>query len=91
MNPNTNDSYLEFISAAALAASGHNTQPWKFSLPGDGIRIHPIIPAAWRWSTPADRELDQPGLRPGKPAHRGGRLRPGRAGVPIPAPAIFSR
>ncbi len=57
MNPNTNDSYLEFISAAALAASGHNTQPWKFSLPGDGIRIHPDYSRRLAVVDPADREL----------------------------------
>lgn len=57
MNPKTNDLYFELIRAAVLAASGHNTQPWKFSLPGDGVRIHPDYSRRLPVVDPADREL----------------------------------
>src|SRR5512136_2800950 len=29
------------VHYASLAASGHNTQPWKFALQGNVIQIHP--------------------------------------------------
>lgn len=33
--------FEKLIHYAALAPSGHNTQPWKFSVHGNHIRIHP--------------------------------------------------
>lgn len=33
--------YRELIRLGSLAASSHNTQPWKFTVGGGSIRIHP--------------------------------------------------
>lgn len=32
---------IEMVRSATLAANGHNTQPWKFSVRQDVIEIHP--------------------------------------------------
>lgn len=36
-----NDAYPDLVRQATLAASSHNTQPWKFRLLADGIDILP--------------------------------------------------
>jgi hypothetical protein len=36
-----NDTMRNLIHYATLAANGHNTQPWKFSIRGNAIEIHP--------------------------------------------------
>jgi hypothetical protein len=47
----------ELIRYATLAASGHNTQPWKFAI-GDGvIEIHPDYSRGLPIVDPHDREL----------------------------------
>lgn len=35
-----NNKFLELIRLATLAANGHNTQPWKFSINANQIQIH---------------------------------------------------
>jgi hypothetical protein len=48
---------LELIRYATLAASGHNTQPWKFAIKGDVIEIHPDYTRRLPIIDPDDREL----------------------------------
>ena len=35
------DNLRELVRLATLAPSGHNTQPWKFKIAADNIRIYP--------------------------------------------------
>jgi hypothetical protein len=41
-----NNDFMEIISYAAKAPSGHNTQPWRFSLTGNTISIKPNFEVA---------------------------------------------
>ena len=47
----------ELIRYATLAPSGHNTQPWKFAVQGDTIRILPDHARRLPAVDPQDREL----------------------------------
>ena len=47
----------ELVRFAALAASGHNTQPWKFKILGNAIEIHPDFTRRLPAVDPNDREL----------------------------------
>ena len=47
----------EFVRHAIMAPSGHNTQPWKFSITGDCIRIFPDFTRALPVVDPDNREL----------------------------------
>ena len=49
--------FTEFVRYATLAPSGHNTQPWKFSITGDCIRIFPDFTRALPVVDPDNREL----------------------------------
>lgn len=41
--PISEELFRALVSAAVLAPSGHNTQPWRFSLDRDAIRIRPDL------------------------------------------------
>lgn len=45
------------VRYATLAASGHNTQPWKFAIQTDAIEIHPDYSRRLPVVDPGDREL----------------------------------
>lgn len=47
----------ELVRWAALAASGHNTQPWKFALHEGAIDLHPDFTRRLLVVDPEDREL----------------------------------
>jgi len=47
----------ELVRYAILAASGHNTQPWKFALKPGAIEIHPDYTRRLLVVDPDDREL----------------------------------
>ena len=47
----------ELVRFAALAASGHNTQPWKFAIQENVIEIHPDLARHLPAVDPDDREL----------------------------------
>lgn len=47
----------ELVRYAVLAANGHNTQPWKFTLKEDVIEIHPDYTRRLPVVDPQDREL----------------------------------
>jgi hypothetical protein len=47
----------ELVRYATLAASGHNTQPWKFGIGEDEIQIHPDYYRRVPVVDPDDREL----------------------------------
>lgn len=47
----------EILRYATLAASGHNTQPWKFAVKSSTIEIHPDLSRALPVVDPAHREL----------------------------------
>jgi len=47
----------ELIRYATLAASGHNTQPWKFAIQADTIEIHPDYTRGLPIVDPNHREL----------------------------------
>ena len=47
----------ELVRYATLAPSGHNTQPWKFAVVGDTIRILPDYSRRLPAVDPQDREL----------------------------------
>ncbi|MCY7358331.1 MAG: hypothetical protein LH609_12905 [Rudanella sp.] len=47
----------EMLSLATLAPSGHNTQPWKFSVEPNTIRIYPDFTRRVPAVDPDDREL----------------------------------
>ena len=46
-----------FVRYATLAASGHNTQPWKFAIKGNAIEIHPDYARRLSVVDPHEREL----------------------------------
>ncbi len=48
---------IELIHHATMAPSGHNTQPWKFSLTEDSIRIFPDFTRSLPVVDPDNREL----------------------------------
>ena len=48
---------MEILRYASLAASGHNTQPWKFGLDGNTIEIHPDLTRSLPVVDPQEREL----------------------------------
>ncbi|HEY9076149.1 MAG TPA: hypothetical protein VIO61_06375 [Anaerolineaceae bacterium] len=50
-------SLRSLVQAATLAANGHNTQPWKFSLGTNAIEIHPDYSRRLKVVDPHDREL----------------------------------
>ena len=47
----------ELVWYASLAASGHNTQPWKFAVHQDAIEIHPDLTRHLAAVDPQNREL----------------------------------
>jgi len=47
----------ELVRYATLAASGHNTQPWKFAIKENAIEIHPDYARHLPAVDPSDREL----------------------------------
>jgi hypothetical protein len=47
----------ELVRSATLAASGHNTQPWKFAIKENAIEIHPDYSRRLPIVDPVDREL----------------------------------
>jgi len=47
----------ELVRYATLAASGHNTQPWKFAIKANEIEIHPDYARRLQAVDPGDREL----------------------------------
>jgi len=49
--------FVEFVRYATMAPSGHNTQPWKFSVGEDCIRIFPDFTRALPVVDPTNREL----------------------------------
>jgi len=52
-----NPDILEIIDAATKAQSAHNTQPWKFSVNGFSIEIHPDLTHKTPVADPDGREL----------------------------------
>lgn len=48
---------LELVRFASLAASGHNTQPWKFAITDNSIEIRPDFTRRLAVVDPHDREL----------------------------------
>lgn len=52
-----NDPMRHLVHYATLAANGHNTQPWKFSLQGNAIEIHPDYSRELKVVDPQHREL----------------------------------
>lgn len=48
---------MEMVRYATLAANGHNTQPWKFSIKEDSIEIHPDFSRELSVVDPQHREL----------------------------------
>ncbi len=55
--PNAPDLYRELVRYATLAPSGHNTQPWKFQVQENTIRIYPDKSRSLAVVDPADREM----------------------------------
>jgi hypothetical protein len=53
----TSSQMRELVRYASLAASGHNTQPWKFALTENAIDIHPDYARRLPAVDPHDREL----------------------------------
>jgi len=47
----------ELVRYATLAASGHNTQPWKFAISENAIEIYPDVVRHLPAVDPNDREL----------------------------------
>jgi len=47
----------ELVRYATLAASGHNTQPWRFAIQANAIKIHPDLTRHLPAVDPSDREL----------------------------------
>ncbi len=54
---NVNSQLIEIVRYAALAPSGHNTQPWKFSIRDNTIRLSPDYSRRLPVVDPDDREL----------------------------------
>ena len=57
MAPPVSAQMREFVRYASLAASGHNTQPWKFAIQENAIEIHPDLSRRLPVVDPGDREL----------------------------------
>lgn len=55
--PNNINKQLEIIHNASFAANGHNTQPWKFSISQNTIRLLPDYSRRLPVVDPDDREL----------------------------------
>jgi hypothetical protein len=55
--PGDGDAKLALVQAASLAASSHNTQPWKFRLTSDGITIEPDLSRRCEVVDPDDSHL----------------------------------
>jgi hypothetical protein len=55
--PGIPDRMRELVRYATLAASGHNTQPWRFSVREDAIEIRPDLTRRLPAVDPQDREL----------------------------------
>ncbi|MEY4543998.1 MAG: hypothetical protein RL685_193 [Pseudomonadota bacterium] len=53
----TGDDYLSLVHYATLAASSHNTQPWKFKLESGRIAIHPDLSRRCPEVDPDDHHL----------------------------------
>ncbi|MGB4267878.1 MAG: hypothetical protein WBK20_01725 [Spirochaetota bacterium] len=56
-NKNNINKQLEIIHNASFAANGHNTQPWKFSISQNTIRLLPDFSRRLPVVDPDDREL----------------------------------
>jgi hypothetical protein len=56
-SPPASAQMLELVRFASLAASGHNTQPWKFAVKGSAIEIHPDFSRRLPAVDPQNREL----------------------------------
>jgi hypothetical protein len=54
---NTPNQKLELVRFATLAASGHNTQPWKFAVQENNIQIHPDYSRHLPVVDPNNREM----------------------------------
>lgn len=54
---NQSNQMIELVRYATLAANGHNTQPWKFSIKEQTIEILPDYDRRLRIVDPNDREL----------------------------------
>ena len=52
-----NKDIKEILSCTVRAASGHNTQPWKFKVEGYNIKIYPDYSRHLSGVDPSDREL----------------------------------
>lgn len=53
----TGQALTELVRLATLAPSGHNTQPWKFAITPDEIRIYPDLTRRLAAVDPNEREL----------------------------------
>jgi hypothetical protein len=53
----TLERYAALIRCATLAASSHNTQPWKFSIEADGMTVHPDFSRRCSVVDPDDHHL----------------------------------
>jgi hypothetical protein len=52
-----NPDFVDFIRFATLAPSGHNTQPWRFTVSDTGIRILPDLSRRTKVVDPDDHHL----------------------------------
>ena len=57
VNPAASAPLRELVRYATLAASGHNTQPWKFAIGKGAVEIRPDYARRLPAVDPADREL----------------------------------
>jgi hypothetical protein len=55
--PSSSSPLMTLVHYATLAANGHNTQPWKFSIKDNAIEIHPDYSRRLPVVDPYDREL----------------------------------
>jgi hypothetical protein len=51
MRRDTHVVFESLVADATMAASSHNTQPWRFEIGENLIRIVPTSPVVVRWST----------------------------------------
>ena len=51
------DNFYELVRLVRLTNSGHNTQPWKFKIAADNIRIYPDLTRRIPAVDSDDREL----------------------------------
>jgi hypothetical protein len=54
---NLSSPLISLVYYAALAANGHNTQPWKFAIKDNAIEVHPDYSRRLPVVDPHDREL----------------------------------